>query len=427
MITRIQAHRYRCFEELDVTLRPFQVLAGANGAGKSTLMDIPLFLGDMMTAESCLNAWFQPMRGRSWPRGRTLQEMLFMEQGEFVTFALEAKLPEEITSQYVPTLPEAAQSSSSSSQDQWLTHLRYEVQLQVLDRRELHVVQEYLYLFPEGERLGGGAPITGDSVGRSARRVLTRSGGDAAHFKPEMKKGRGYEFRVGPHDLALNSVPSDRTLWPGLMWFSELLKRKCMAYEPDWRALRVACPPGRTATLAPDASNLPWLAMELRKRDAHRYAQWVAHVQTALPQVEAIEALEREEDHHAYFRLAFRGGFQVTSSGLSEGTLNILALTMPPYLAQVNGLLAVEEPEKGIHPRGIEAAMQALSCIYDAQTWVSTQSPLVIAASKLEDILCMRLEKTGAVHAIAGSDHPRMKTWKGEIDLGALFASGVLA
>lgn len=41
---------------------------------------------------------------------------------------------------------------------------------------------------------------------------------------------------------------------------------------------------------------------------------------------------EREEDHHAYFVVVYQGGYEVTSSGLSDGTLRILALTILPYL-----------------------------------------------------------------------------------------------
>ncbi|BAZ11972.1 hypothetical protein NIES4071_38000 [Calothrix sp. NIES-4071] len=42
MITRIEAFKYRCFDQLDIKVGQYQVLAGANGTGKSTLLDIPL-------------------------------------------------------------------------------------------------------------------------------------------------------------------------------------------------------------------------------------------------------------------------------------------------------------------------------------------------------------------------------------------------
>ena len=57
---------------------------------------------------------------------------------------------------------------------------------------------------------------------------------------------------------------------------------------------------------------------------------WVDHVRTALPQVRDIDPREREEDHYAYFSVEYNGGYTVTSSGLSDGTLRIFALTSSP-------------------------------------------------------------------------------------------------
>jgi energy-coupling factor transporter ATP-binding protein EcfA2 len=112
---------------------------------------------------------------------------------------------------------------------------------------------------------------------------------------------------------------------------------------------------------------------------SERYADWIAHVQTALPQVTDIEVREREDDHHAYFVVSYKGDFKVPSPGLSDGTLRILTLTLLPYLSKQPAILVTEEPENGIHPRAIEAVLQSLSSMYDSQVWVSSHSPVVLA------------------------------------------------
>ncbi len=159
---------------------------------------------------------------------------------------------------------------------------------------------------------------------------------------------------------------------------------------------------------------------------SERYADWIAHVKTALPQVADIDVREREDDHHAYFVVSYRGGFKVPSSGLSDGTLRILTLTLLPYLRKQPAILVTEEPENGIHPRAIEAVLQSLSSLYDSQVWVSSHSPVVLAKARLDQILCGRLTDAGGVEMVAGSDHPRLREWRGGIDLGSLFAAGVL-
>jgi predicted ATPase len=145
-----------------------------------------------------------------------------------------------------------------------------------------------------------------------------------------------------------------------------------------------------------------------------------------LSSITDIEALVREEDHHAYFRVTYNKKHQVTSSGLSDGTLCIMAHTLLSYLQTPPHLLIVEELENGIHPRSIEAVLDGLSSISHSQVLISSHSPVVIANSRLEHILTTRLERNGAVSVVAGIRHPRLINWQGELDLGTLFAAGVL-
>ena len=114
------------------------------------------------------------------------------------------------------------------------------------------------------------------------------------------------------------------------------------------------------------------------------------------------------------------------SSGLSDGTLRILTLTLLPYLAETPNLIAVEEPENGIHPQAIMAVMQSLSSLYYSQVLVSSHSPIVLADTRKENLLCAQLSRSGGVEIITGDKHPHLQSWRGEISLGTLFAAGVL-
>jgi len=49
-----------------------------------------------------------------------------------------------------------------------------------------------------------------------------------------------------------------------------------------------------------------------------------------------------------------------------------------------------------------------------------------LANVRLEQVICARLGKDGAASLKPGFEHPQLKEWKGSIDLGALFAAGVL-
>jgi predicted ATPase len=117
-----------------------------------------------------------------------------------------------------------------------------------------------------------------------------------------------------------------------------MLKEGMIHYEPNVLALHRACPPGQPKTIRPDAANLPWLVLSLKQERPNMFDAWIEHVKTALPNLMNIAAIRHEEDFHAYLRLDYRGGYTVTSSGISDGTLRILALTILPYLSNIKSV-----------------------------------------------------------------------------------------
>jgi len=57
---------------------------------------------------------------------------------------------------------------------------------------------------------------------------------------------------------------------------------------------------------------------------------------------------------------------------------------------------------------------------------LATHSPLILSLAKPEQVLCFAKTHDGATDIVPGSEHPGLKHWKGEVDLGTLFAGGVL-
>ena len=110
---------------------------------------------------------------------------------------------------------------------------------------------------------------------------------------------------------------------------------------------------------------------------------------------------------------------------LSDGTLRLIALTLIAYLDEP-AIYLVEEPENGIHPRAVETVLQSLSSVYGAQVLLATHSPVILSLTEPEQVLCFDRTAEGATDIVRGSEHPRLRQWRGETDLGTLFASGVL-
>ncbi len=445
MITRLEAYRYRCFAAVGVDFGAYNVLAGANGSGKTTLLDIPALLGDMLKQRVCSGAFMETQA--TWeisPRAHTLGELIHQQRGDDFAFVVEARIPHEVVRELAGAEP------TSADEELWPKNLRYELRLQVLNHRELHVVNEYLLLFPDAQRpdharsggvLGESGAVAGGGrprfPGKHWRPVLFRDSrvrsngqidGALTRFCEETGPTSGTsDVRVPPTQLGLAALSVDRELFPAGNWFRTFLERQTLVYSPQWKELRRASPPGQPRDLVPSGRNVAWLAHELQENQPDEYRAWVEHVQVALPEVRSIAVKIREEDYHAYFIVTYAGGYQVTSSGLSDGTLRILALTLVPYVVHSPQLIAVEEPENGIHPQAIPVVLQSLESVYDGQVWVSTQSPIVMAQSSLADVLCCRLTPDGSAEVVPGGAHPQLQHGTDGVDLGTLFAVGVLA
>lgn len=425
MITRLEATRYRCLERLDIDIGEFALVVGANGAGKTTFLDLLILFGDLLHQKDVGSVFTSRLRGVP-PRCGALSELIFCGRGDDFILAMEAELPAAVIRALLPSQSGAVQNK----EDQWPRFIRYELRLRIFNQRQLVVDGEYLFLF---SRSGIPARDAARLVSERPRKkdwrfIINREPGQDPAFRSEIGKSvkpKSVRIEAGKPALARVSLES-RDEYPAAIWLHGLLSEQCLAYRPDVMVLQSASPPGQPEIPVADAANLPWLAMTLKAANQERFQAWVDHVRTALPQIVGIELQEREDDHHAYFRLTYQGGHSVTSSGLSEGTLRILALTLLPYLEKRPAVLLIEEPEIGIHPRGIETVVQSLSSVYDSQVLVTTHSPVVLAQCRLDQVFCARLEESGAASIVTGRNHPRLAEWKGRVDLGALFAAGVL-
>lgn len=447
MITRLEATRYRCFERLGVDLGNFRVIVGANGSGKTTLLDLPGLFGDLLRAMN-VGAAFREKRADLPARTGNFRELLHAGVGTDFSLALEAELPKDIANEVrngaiARQKNEKSRSALSADPDRWPTHARYEIAFELADDGALQVRNEYLFLFPKAfapERSATELHGAQAEHNKNWLVVLKRDSRSGTEFDPEAPTRRqkgASKVDLPPTVLALPRVLYEsNTEYPASRWLYDLLTAGAVFLDPNWAEMRLASPPGFPKRVVANGRNIPWLALDLKRQDApadatpdyrsEGYADWVAHVKTALPQVADIDIREREDDHHAYFVVTYRGGYTVSSSGLSDGTLRILTLTLLPYLGNQPAILVTEEPENGLHPYAIETVLQSLSSLYDSQVWVSSHSPVVLARSKLDELLCARLNATGGVDMVAGKDHPRLKEWRGGIDLGSLFAAGVL-
>ncbi|MBI3911695.1 MAG: ATP-binding protein [Armatimonadetes bacterium] len=444
MITLIEALNYRCLKYIRQPLGPFHVLVGPNASGKSTFLDVMAFLGtlvakglDAAIAERVCNgeeersqhAFLDLVWRRPWEDSRP--EGHWPRMG----FAIESPVPAE----YCTREPYVE-----------LGTVRYEVLLDCLPPpHSPRISWEYLYLTgcrtteangpahcPRDDGRGGdrlpNSVFLGSYPDTHWRRVIGREYSGATHFEAETARNgtvgssAGF-FRIDDNFSALGALPPDQEQFPAATWLKRLLVREVSYIMLDLKALR-APSSRRGKRLQPDGSSTPWLLKDLLEsaEGKQAYDSWLRHLQTVIPDLVGVKTVHRPEDNQQYLKLEYGNGLEVPSWIANDGALRLIALTLLTYLPGLDEIYLIEEPENGIHPRAIEAVYQSLSSIYDGQVLVTTHSPLLVGLAEPQTLLCFSKTPEGATSIVSGDRHPRLREWRREVDLGTLFAGGVL-
>jgi len=176
-------------------------------------------------------------------------------------------------------------------------------------------------------------------------------------------------------------------------------------------AMRRPVSPSARRDFHAEGKNLPLVIQDLAKKEPLAYQDWLAHVQTVLPDIEAIHVYERPEDRHLYLAIRYTTTTEPVPSWLvSDGTLRLLALTLLPYLPDEPRIYLIEEPENGIHPKAIEGVFQSLSSVYRGQVLIATHAPLFLGLTNPSQLLVFAKDESGAVHIVHGHQHPALGT-----------------
>lgn len=259
------------------------------------------------------------------------------------------------------------------------------------------------------------------SRGDRWRKVLSNTRDGQAWYGAENSSWKT-TFNVGRGRLALRHLPPDSSKFPVTLRVQRLLWSRVQRLNLRAEAMRAPCSPLTGLEFDVTGSNLP---LVVRALDPARKAAWVRDVQEALSEVRGVRVVEREEDKHVYLKVEYRGGVELPTWRLSDGTLRVLALTLLPYCALEDSIFLIEEPENGIHPQAIESVFEALRAPTRFQALVATHSPVFVGVAEPAQLLCFS-KPSGATVAIPGSAHPALADWKRGADLATLFAADVL-
>ena len=416
MIRKIEALRYGCLRFISRPLEGFHILVGPNASGKTTLLDAIAFLGDLVS---------DGLEAAVEKRTADLRDLVWRRTFDPFELAIELSIPAQKTDLF---------------ENRQYDRCRYEIAIgPSTETGETSILAERVLLLPndlrndpecEQQTLFPVDRPMPDTLAlprlRGTRTIVHKVHGSNDNFYYETGAGWDHSFRLGPRRSALANLPEDDIRYPVATWLKGVLNNGIQCLVLNSAAMRRPSPPGRPVGFQADGSNLPWVISSLHSDAPDRFAAWIARMRSVLPDLKSIRTVERPEDRHCYLVFQDRNGLEAPSWTVSDGTLRLLALTLPAYLPEFTGIYLIEEPENGIHPRAVETVFLALSSIEDVQILLTTHSPVIVSLAEGSQVICFSRTETGATDMVLSTENPALREWQGETDLGSLFADGVL-
>lgn len=424
MISRIQVLNYGCLRYVDVPLGRFHVLIGPNASGKSTLMDAIKFVSDVVRdgVDAAVQTRTANFADLIWGRPDDPAEQRF-------EIALEFDLPDDV----LALLPaergyQVFRYEIAVGMDTATDRVSLLAERGALQGNPKHQPRQ-LQIFPAPDA----PPQTFMRQAVRGRRTVFHKGETGrSRFNEETVKETGSVnwvagFNLRAEHTALSFLPDYDKKFPASTNARVYLRDKVKALLLNSKLMRETSPPGLGQEMLPDGSNLPWVANDMMLRAPNDAKEWIGHIQYTLKDLQSVTVLERPDNRHKYLMLKYSNGLEVPSWKVSDGTLRLLALTMLAYIPQSYGLYMIEEPENGIHPGVLQSVFDSLSSVYDAQVLLASHSPEFVAIAKVRHLLCFGKTDDGVVDITPGTEHPHLREWQYETDLGTFFASGILA
>ena len=406
MLKRVWIQGYRCFRDVEVELKPLQVLVGPNGSGKSAFLDAIRFVEDIVR---------NGLKKAVERRARRPDELSWYGKSPHIRFELNWQIP----SKESMALEEAHEIK--------MIEIEYELELALRPSEgDLKIRSEALRV----QRVEDGTKI-----------CLFNRQGNTARLEPEHFQP-GHIIQLRDEDRTVLSVIISLGHMivgssPGLHNLAEWLPDLERWFNKSWPEFLHPQPDAiRKATseleaesshrFSPDAHNLALLMEHLKSKYSHAYNRWIEQICYLIGR--KIDLQVRVDEVERTRRIWMRqDDLWVSAAGISDGLLRFIALTFPAYDPDsAERIFFIEEIENGLSPDAIRLIFDVLVATYDIQWLVTSHHPLLIHLAGPERLLIFSKDGEEA-RVIPGNQHPLMLDLRPEDNLSELFMAGILS
>lgn len=348
MLQVLRVQGFKSLRDVEVDLARLVVVFGPNATGKSNLLEALVLLSRLVQERTLAEAFKEGIRG--YPT----------EAFSFGLGGVEEFLQRESASLRLGAVV------VGSTEGPWLD---YSVEVRVRPKTgELSLADERLQ--PLTRRLGpqGNAVIERTEDGKQIR-VRRRN-----------KRSHPFEHPVGLHHTLASNLQFSGLEYPTFDDLRREVGTWRAVYLDPREAMRRSEPPREVEDIGARGELLVPLLHRLREDPARRkgFDAILRATRAVIPGIEDI-ATELVPARGEIDLKVKQDGAWMSARVVSEGTLRVLALCAMAANPFSTGLIAIEEPENGVHPRRVEAVTRILvAAAQERQVIVTTHSPLVV-------------------------------------------------
>jgi predicted ATPase len=377
MIRRIAVKGYKSLRNVELTLKPLTVIIGPNATGKSNLFDALHLLKRIVRSRTLAEA-FEAHRGdpiEAFSFGTEgISGLLKRDEARF-TLEVDVELSESAIRRAEERIRAYSAQGKSNSDERSRSpikerYLRYRVTVAVTPSTGvLRVMDESLLALKQGE---SGALTPKMKPSPFLERV-----DDRLRLRME-RQARPTEYETNL-SYAVASLPVHPPHYPHLTAFQEELESWQFYYfEP--RVMREENPLKEARYLTQSGGDLAAFYYTLRREHPRQFDNIQRALRAIVPSLQAVD-VELTEDGRLRLKVYETVDSQLvefSAKVVSEGTLRLLGLMAILVSQPPASVVALEEPENGVHPRRLQLIARILQNASEhRQILINTHSPIL--------------------------------------------------
>ena len=421
-ISRIRLSNFKSFQEIDIGLRPFNVVIGPNASGKSNLVQAFRFIRDIY------------MNG--------LENAVSMQGGsEFLpnlsVGSPESRMSISVDCDYGPSdfMPAFLFTSSNYLATSARSKYTLELEFDPPDygyrnaREELHQAFDLFEIpesspdeKPEGDSEGISERIFGPPVGHGEMTVTVEGGVPKITYeKFEVMKEHG-SVEVSPHIRAM--FESERPLPPSISLLESHQGRLVGAhgsmmeglaiYDFDPRLPKRGSPVTGKADLEEDGSNLAIVLNDITRHE-EKSRQFHNLIGELLPFVRKM-SVDRFADNSLLVNLreSYAPDRDIPASLLSDGTIGLTAIVIA-LAFESNKVTFLEEPDRNVHPHLISRLCALMKDMQSrTQIMITTHNAEFVRHADIEDLIFVHRDMNGFSQISRPAESDIVRVFMGE-------------